>query len=170
MKQLVLASLVVIALLSACEKSSDDPSSSNTITPPTSSTGLSFKVGGTLITADSVKATLYTLFISPFNREIDIYGYKAGNVIFEGHFIPRTGTQNVAANMNDAWLSYVQYTAGIPTGSYDGSSGTLTLTVCDTVANKIEGTFAFTGRSMFDTTQTISLSEGKIAITSIQKQ
>jgi len=40
------------------------------------------------VSVDSVNATLYTLGVAPFNREIDVYAYKSGNQVLEMHFCP----------------------------------------------------------------------------------
>lgn len=155
--------IAAVALLAACKK---DSSTTTTPTPtptPTTKT-FTFKADGTSITLDSARATLYTLGVSPYNREIDVFGFKGGKTVIEFHFLPKTGKQNASASFSDAWLTYAD-----DTKTYDAQSGELNLTVCDTVNNKIEGTFNFSGKE-FSGTATKSITEGTIYVDNMKKQ
>jgi len=156
-------SFVFIMITSACQKSSD-PTSTPAPTPTTS--GFTFKVDGNLITADSATASIYT---TGGARRIDVYVYKGKNIwntdaseVMEMHFAPKSGSQNVSTLGNDAWLTYFIN----DTTYFDCTSGHFNLTTCDTIGNKLEGTFDFVGTSS-GLTKTIT--EGKIVVTNISK-
>lgn len=139
MKKLTVLALTLSVLMYSCEKSdtNDLPGNSSTV---------SFKTDGTEIVADSAHAVLYTLGIAPFNRMIDVFAYKAGVEVLEFHFKPSTGNHVADGTFSNAWLTYK--TGSIfPNDYYHSTSGTLTLTLCDTVAKRIEGSFNFTGNN-----------------------
>lgn len=159
MKKSTLA-IAAIALLAACKKNS----TTTTPTPTTTTKTFTFKADGTAITLDSARATLYNLNVAPYNREIDVYGFKGGKTVIEFHFLPKTGKQNASTSFSDAWLTYAD-----DTKTYDSQSGELNLTVCDTVNNKIEGTFNFSGKE-FSGTATKSITEGTIYVDNMKKR
>lgn len=157
-------SFVFFLITTACQKGND--STTSTPNPTPTSSGFSFKVDGNLITADSANASIYT---SGGARRIDVYVYKGKNVwntdageVLEMHFAPKSGSQNVSALGNDAWLTYFIH----DTTYYDCSSGHFNLTTCDTIGNKLEGTFDFVGTS---SGLTKNITEGKIIVTKILK-
>lgn len=133
--------LSLMMLMVACKKSS-------TTVPPatTTSSAFSYKVDGTDMTIDSAKATLYTSGVSPFNRMIDVYAFKGGLEVLEFHFKPVVGTSTADGTFNNAWLTYKAGT-NFPTDYYNSTSGTLNITLCDTLNKKIEGTFNFVGNN-----------------------
>ena len=150
----------------ACKKKDNTTAPSSTTN--TTLTGFNFKVDGTLITADSANAVLYN---NGGSREIDVYVFKGviagtstANEVLEMHFRPKTGSQNVVANFSNAWLTYFANT----TDYYDGSSGHFNITTCDTVNNKIAGTFDFIGTNTSSATKNIT--EGNIVVSKITKQ
>jgi hypothetical protein len=111
---------------------------------------------------------------------IDLYVYKGsstlggltfGNVALEMHFLPKTGAQTVSPAFTGAWLTYSSYTSGnpIPTASYDGTTGSFNMSVCDTTGKKLTGTFNFTGTATIGT-GTKTISEGNFSITKIEVQ
>jgi len=146
--------------ISSCKK---DESTSPTNSPtPTSSS--SFKADGTSVTIDSAYAVLYTLGVPPNNREIDVFAFAGGMQVLEFHFLPRTGSQTAAQNFNQAWLTYQTSTA-----DYHSQSGTLALTTCDTVSNRIQGTFNFVGLQSGGTA-TKTITDGQLLVTRLTRQ
>ncbi|HPS62859.1 MAG TPA: hypothetical protein PLK82_07350 [Bacteroidales bacterium] len=150
---------LVATVLTSCKKEN------TTSTPaPTPTGNFTFKVDGTAVTVDSARAVLYTLGVSPFNREIDVYGFKAGQQVIEMHFHPTAGTYPAGKNFDGVWMTYDE---GLD--FYDSESGSLVLTTCDTVSNKIEGTFHFTGKN-FSGTATRNITEGSLMVTKLSRQ
>ena len=152
------AILAATFLVSSCKKSSTTPTP---VVPPATFT---FKVDGTAVTADSANAVLYNLGVAPFNREIDVYFFKANEQVLEMHFHPVATTYNASANFDDAWLTY---DLGMET--YDSQSGKLVLTTCDTVNNKIAGTFNFVGK-LNGGSATKTITEGTLLVTKLHRQ
>ncbi len=171
-KALILSVFLTAACMLACKKktTTPDPVPSSTTTGGTTTGGsaaMSYN-DGSAVTVDSANAVLYTANLGGgvTHREIDIYAFKAGKQTMEFHFLPKTGAQPVAADFNSAWLTYLT-NGGVSVGdNYDCTSGSFNLTVCDTVANKITGTFSFTA-SNGSVSKTISA--GTIAITKLTK-
>jgi hypothetical protein len=104
------------------------------------------------------------LGVPPNNREIDVFAFQGGIQVLEFHFLPRTGSQAAAQNFTEAWLTYETATT-----SYHSTSGTLSLTSCDTTGNRIEGTFNFVGTE-FGGTATKTITEGNILVTRLTRQ
>jgi hypothetical protein len=154
-----IALLTIVLAIHSCKKKEVTPDP--VVTSPTTGT-FNYKVDGNTITVDSAKATLYTSVVSSL-RTIDVYAYKAGSLVLEMHFLPKTGAQTVSTSLNNAWLTYADATT-----YYDGNSGNFSLTVCDTVNNKIEGTFDFVGTSPTATTKTVT--SGNLFVTNLKKQ
>ena len=105
--------------------------------------------------------------IIPLIREIDLYAYKGGKQVLEFHFQPKTGKQIVATNFSTAWLTYITNGGLVMEDFYNGISGNFNLTLCDTINNKIVGTFYFVG-SNGSANKTIT--EGNINIAKINKK
>jgi hypothetical protein len=145
-------------LISSCKKSESTPE------PEPAPASFTFKVDGTAVTADSANAVLYSLGVAPYNREIDVYAFKAGQQVLEMHFHPAAATYPASASFDGAWLTYDQ---GAET--YDSQSGTLSLTTCDTVNNKITGTFNFIGK-VYGGTATKTITEGNLLVTRLRRQ
>lgn len=166
MKKLSILSIVCIGFgLMSCNKDSV-----NNIIPATGA--FTYKAdGGATITADSANAVLYTLGVPPNNRMIDVFVFKGGNQVMEMHFLPKTGGQTVSPTFADAWLTYSKYAAGnpVPTDSYDGTSGSFNLSVCDTTAKKLAGTFNFSGPANVGS-GSVSITEGNMTINNLKVQ
>lgn len=141
MNKLIILILSSGILISSCKKSSTTTTTNNT-----TSSSFSYKVDGSTMTIDSAKATLYTLGVSPFNRMIDVYAFKGGVEVLEFHFKPSTGTSIADGTFANSWLTYKSGT-NFPADYFNSTSGTLNVTLCDTVNKKIEGTFNFIGNN-----------------------
>lgn len=152
--------LCVVAISCSEKEETTQPTNNSN----TTQSGLSFKQDGNLFNCDSATATLYTLGVSPFNRMIDVYGYKNGATAMEMHFQPKTGNVPADKTFNNAWLTYAD-----ATDYYDCKSGSLNVTTCDTIGNKIVATFNFIGENMA-ATSTKNITEGSINITQITKR
>jgi len=147
-------------LFSSCKKNESAPEPTSSPAPTT----FTFKVDGTAVTVDSANAVLYNLGVSPYNREIDVYAFKAGQQVLEMHFHPVAATYNASMSFDVAWLTYDE---GIDT--YDSQSGKLVLTTCDTVNNKIAGTFNFVGK-LYTGSATKTITEGNLLVTKLLRQ
>ena len=156
MKKFILLSFTVTTLLFACKKDSVE---NNT-------TSFSYKVDGTVNTVDSAHAVLYTLGVAPFNRMIDVFAYKGGIEVIEFHFKPTAGSYNADGTFTNSWLTY-KTGINFPNDYYNSTSGTLGLTLCDTVSKKIEATFNFTGNNG-SVNKAITEGVMKVDITEIQ--
>ena len=161
MKKLIILCTVpvVVFLFVSCKKDS------NNNNPGTQT--FSYKAGGgTTVTADSANAVLYTLGIAPFVRMIDVFAYKGGIEVMEFHFQPKTGSFTADGTFTNAWLTHK---TGItyPDDYYNSTSGVLNITLCDTVAKKIEGAFNFTGNNG-SADKTITDGVMKVNITRVQ--
>ncbi len=128
---------------------------------------LSFKVDGTQIAADEFEAVLYTNVVAG-GRFIDVYGAKDGVDFAEFHFPAKTGSfpAQQSFDMSSSWLTY-ENGVNYPENYFHSISGTLTVTVCDTVANKIEATFNFTGNNL---SVDKVITDGKMKINAITRQ
>ncbi len=174
-KHILLLATGLFLLTIACKKknTSTSDSSSGTSTTggaPTSTGPVSYKEGSTDITADSANAVLYTTsdIGGPRTRKIDIYAFKAGKQVLEFHFSPKTGAQNVAQNFSSAWLTFMTNNGMNYPGDYYGcTTGHFSLSVCDTVNNKITGTFDFTGNNG---SSDKNITNGSIQLTKLKKQ
>ena len=84
---------------------SNEESGSNT--SATSSDKTSFKLNGTLITADENTATHYTNSVA-VGKYIDVLVKKGGKEVLELHFPAATGTYPAqqSFNMTTSWLTY----------------------------------------------------------------
>lgn len=158
MKRLTVLALTLSVILYSCEKSDTNDQAGN-------NSAVSFKADGTEIVADSAHAVLYTLGIAPFNRMIDVFAYKAGVEVLEFHFKPATGNYAADGTFSNAWLTYKTGSV-FPNDYYNSTSGLLTLTLCDTVAKKIEGTFNFTGNNG-SSSKSITAGNMKLNITEV---
>jgi hypothetical protein len=156
---------VSIAVLS-CGKNND-------VTPKidTTITGFTFKAdGGATVTVDSANAVLYTPPFAGAMRTMDVYAFKGGKQVLEFHFAPATGAKSVGGTfgMGGTLLTYI---APSPLQSFDSQSGTLNLTTCDTVGNKIIGDFNFVAKEYpYTGTTTHSITEGHMSVTKLSKQ
>jgi hypothetical protein len=158
MKKIISLAFTTIVLLSACKKE-------ETVNVLPSVSSVTYKADGAAKTIDSAHAVLYTLGVPPFNRMIDVYAYKGGIEVLEFHFKPTVGSYNADGTFSNSWLTYKTGT-NFPVDYYNSISGTLNLTLCDTVTKKIEAAFNFTGNNG---TANKSISDGsmKVNITQI---
>ena len=156
--KLILCACITITALS-CKKTS------TTTTPPPASTAFTYKVdSGSVVTVDSATAMLYNL---PGGvRYMDVYAYKAGTEVLEFHFVPKTGSNAVGGGLGGTSMTYME----TPVSSFDAQSGTLNITTCDTVGNKIVGDFNFVGKVYPYTGSTShTITEGHMVVTKITK-
>ena len=124
-----------------------------------------FKVdGGAAITADSANAVLYD-----YNgtRLMDVFVYKAGNEILEFHFAPTTGAKTAGTIFGTgSFLSYFES----PIVSYDSQSGSINVTTCDTIGNRIVGDFNFVAKQYpYTGSITRTITEGHIVVTKLTR-
>lgn len=149
----------IAILFAACKKDEANPASNNN---NNTSGSFTFKVDGAAVTIDSARAVLYTLGIPPNNREIDVVAFHGGNEVLEFHFLPRTGAQAAAQNFTEAWLTYKS--GGT---NYHSQSGTLTLTTCDTIGGRFEGTFNFVSQGG---SATRTITDGNLIVTRFERR
>ncbi len=150
--------LVIAIAMSSCKKDSSSD-------PQPSTTGFRFKVdGGSSLTIDSANAQIYT---TGGIRLIDVYAYKGGVEILEFHFDPTTGMKTAGTILGSgAYLTYL----ATPINSFDSQSGSLNVTMCDTIGNKLEGDFNFVGKEYpYSGSTTKTITEGHMIVTKITK-
>jgi len=157
----ILFFVATIITVTAC--SSDSSSSSN------SSAGVSFKVDGNATTLEIVQATLYTNTVAG-GRYIDIYGFQGTDQVLEFHFPAKIGdfAAQQSFDMTTSWLTYLTNDgANYPGDYFNSTSGTINVTTCDTINNKIVATFNFVGSN---TTVNKTITEGSLNISGITHQ
>lgn len=154
--------LLLSTLIFSCSRETTTPNNINTA--PNNGT-FTYKVAGVAKLIDSASSTLYTSSLTGV-RLLDVYAYKAGEMVLEMHFAPKTGSQIVGKDLNQAWLTVV---TGInyPDDVYDCASGSFQLSVCDTVNNKLVGTFSFIGNNG---KSNITVSDGVLSVNKMVKQ
>jgi len=142
----------------ACKKTVQKP-----VVPP-AATSSTFKLDGSATTIDSASAMLYS---NGAGRQMDIYAYKGGQEILEFHFAPTVGIKTAGTVLGaGSFLTYVESTVK----SYDSQSGTLNVTVCDTIGKKVVADFNFVAKQYPYTDATVkNITEGHIVITKINK-
>ncbi|TBX65365.1 hypothetical protein EZL74_12165 [Flavobacterium silvisoli] len=158
---ITLLTLTVLIMNASC--------SSDSSSGPSSSSPLSFKVNGTATTAGTVQATLYTNVVAG-GRYIDVYGFQGENQIVEFHFPAKTGSfaAQQSFDMSTSWLTYITNNGTDAVGDYfHSTSGTINVTTCDTINNKIVATFNFVGNN---TTADKTITEGSLNINAITHQ
>ncbi len=160
-KKFGFALVVLTAVLTSCSSDSSGGSSG--------STGITFKVDGTTTTATNLEATLYTNVVAG-GRYIDVYGFDGTTQIAEFHFPAKTG--NFAAqqsfDMTTSWLTFLTNNgASYPGDYFHSTAGTINVTTCDTINNKIVATFNFTGDN---TTVTKTITDGNLNVNAITHQ
>jgi hypothetical protein len=160
-KKFGFALVVFTAVLSSCSSDSSGGGSG--------STGITFKVDGTTTTATNLEATLYTNVVAG-GRYIDVYGFDGTTQIVEFHFPAKTG--NFAAqqsfDMTTSWLTFLTNNgSSYPGDYYHSTAGTINVTTCDTINNKIVATFNFTGDN---TTATKTITNGNLNVNAITHQ
>jgi len=152
--------LFIAITIAACKKDSKGPA-------PAKTTGkFTFKLdGGAAITVDSANATLYG--VAAVGRMMDVYAYKGGAEILEFHFAPTTGIKTAGTTLGTgAFLTYMES----PVLSFDSQSGSLNVTACDTVGNKVEGDFSFVAKQYpYTGGSSKTITEGHMVFTKISK-
>lgn len=162
---MTLSALLLLAMgFNSC--SSDD--NDQPVTPVPVPTGVTtFKLDGALITADSTNATLYTNSVAG-GRFIDIFAFKGGDQILELHFPAKTGNfpAGRSFSMASSWLTYMANDgASYPDDYYHSDSGAMALSVCDTIGDKLTGTFNFVGNNE---SSNRNVSEGQLVVNKIR--
>ncbi len=166
-KQFHLALLMGLFMFGACSKD-ETTTPDNTNNNNNSNASVSFKVNGTKIDADSAFAVLYTFGLPPYDRKIDVFAFKGGSLVLEGHFAPKTGAQTIGTTTATAMLTYK---AGSDLSEYYNSkSGNFSFSECDTVGNKLTASFDFVGEQLMGGTATKSITEGVIKLSALRKQ
>lgn len=158
---------IVFALLSAISIVACSSDSSSGGGSPAA--GLTFKVDGTAVTATDMQATLYSNPVAG-GRYIDVYAYVGSNQVLEFHFPPKTGSfpANQTMDMSNSWLTYITNNGiNYPADYFNSTSGTIEVTTCDTINNKIVATFSFVGDN---STTTKNITDGGINLTEITHQ
>ena len=150
--------LLMISGIISCKKN-EDPAAAAASTPFT------FKLdGGAAITVDSANAVLYNLMGS---RAMDVYAYKGGNEVLEFHFAPTVGVKTAGTTLGTG--SFLTYMSS-PTMSFDSQSGSMNITTCDTVGNKIMGDFNFVAKQYPYTGSTVkTITEGHMIVTKVSR-
>ncbi len=156
--KVLLLFLFIGFVLQGCKKTTQKP-----VVPPT--TASTFKLDGTATTIDSVSAMLYS---NGAGRQMDIYAYKGGQEVLEFHFAPTVGIKTAGTVLGSgAFLTYMES----PILSYDSQSGTLNVTVCDTIGKKVVADFNFMAKQYpYTDPAAKNITEGHISITKINKQ
>lgn len=151
---LLVLSVFILCLSSCIKKQNAEPVSAKTqISPPPPRPIIPefhFKVnGGSPVFIDSVDAGMGYSYSSIFpngTRFISINAYKNNLMVLQFSFLPTNDSQSVALNKSQ-YASIVYITEGPEIGQTNvlsSISGYITLTTCDTINGKLEGTFNFT--------------------------
>ena len=158
--------LCICVALSSCKKGSDGVAAVPPAVTPTAA--FTYKAdGGATVTVDSANAVLYNLMGS---REMDVYAFKGGLQVLEFHFAPTVGNKNANPALGGASSAFLTYDTSSPLMSWDGQSGAMNLTTCDTVGNKIIGDFNFVAKVYpYTGTATKTISEGHMYVTRVTK-
>jgi hypothetical protein len=154
--------LFIGTLFSSCTRNETSSTPNNTII---GNSDFSYKVAGVSKSVDSANSTLYTSSLTGL-RLLDVYAYKTGKLVLEMHFAPKTGSQTVGNDLSKAWLTVVTGTK-YPDDVYNCTTGIFQLSVCDTINNKLTGTFSFTGSNG---TSNISVTDGILVVNKMVKQ
>lgn len=166
MKTNLLTTVIIFLTLTISSCTSDSESS----IPPASADKTTFKLDGVLITPDEVTATDYNNTVAG-GRYIDVYVKKGGKQILELHMPAVNGTypaQHAALTLTSSWLTY-QANDGLnfPADYFDSTTGSMKLTTCDLVGNKLRGTFEFVGNN---TSSNKTITEGVLVVNTITHQ
>ena len=153
----IILCLLIISGITSCKKSNDPAAAA--------ATAFTFKLdGGAAITVDSANAKLYNYSGA---RIMDVYAYKGGVEILEFHFAPTTGTKAAGTTLGTG--SFLTYMSS-PVMSFDSQSGSMNVTTCDTVGNKIEGDFNFVAKQYPYTGAAVkTITEGHMVVTKVTR-
>lgn len=155
--------VIVLALTTVLTSCSSDSGSSS------GSNGITFKVDGTTVTPTVIEATLYTNVVAG-GRYIDVFGFDGTTQILEFHFPAKTGsfTAQQSFNMTTSWLTYLTNNGtSFPGDYYHSTAGTINVTTCDTINDKIVATFNFTGNN---TSTNKTVTDGNLNVNAITHQ
>ncbi len=162
---LFLFASIYTLLLVSCAKDNSD-STSNPIN--TQEKPISFNIDGTLQEVDSAYALLYNNDLPPYERLIDLIGYKNGRILFEATLLEaKIGKQT----LGDGGNRLITYKQGVDLNEYYASkNGTINLTLCDTIAPNITGTFETMVQQVLGGSEIKIIKEGKLKITKLAKK
>ena len=144
-----------------------DESTDNTSVPSAEKT--TFKLNGTLITADEATATHYTNSVAG-GKYIDVFVSKGGKEVLEFHFPAVAGTYLAQQdfNMTTSWLTYeANGGAAFPADYFHSTSGEIKVTTLDVSGKKIRATFSFIGNN---STTNATITEGVLVVNEITVQ
>jgi hypothetical protein len=152
-------------MLFSCSKDNTE-----TISKPitTQEKPISFTIDGNLQEVDSAYALLYNNDIPPYERLMDIIGYKNGKILIEATLLEaKIGKQT----LGDGGNRLITYKQGLDLNEYFASkNGTINLTLCDTIAPNIIGTFETMVQQVLGGSAIKIIKEGKIKITKLAKK
>lgn len=142
MKQIgIVTAIALFTILTSCSSDSNGGSSGNE--------GVSFKVDGTSVNTTDMEAVLYTNVVAG-GRYIDVFAYQGENQVLEFHFPATTGSFEAqqSFDLTSSWLTYLTNDGlDYPGDYFHSTAGTINVTTCDTINNKIVATFNFTGNN-----------------------
>ncbi len=166
MKTSFLKTAIACLILVFASCTSDDSSDNSSVLSADKTT---FKLNGTLITADDATATHYTNSVAG-GKYIDVFVSKGGKEILEFHFPAATGTYPAqqSFNMTTSWLTYeANGGAAFPADFFHSTSGEIKVTTLDMTGKKIRATFSFVGNN---TTTNATITEGVLVVNAITVQ
>jgi hypothetical protein len=154
---------LVLTLVSCTSDDSNDNSSAPSADKTT------FKLNGTIITADDATATHYTNSVAG-GKYIDVFVSKGGKEVLEFHFPATTGTYPAQQNFNmtTSWLTYeANGGATFPADYFHSTSGEIKVTTLDVTGKKIRATFSFVGNN---STTNATITEGVLVVNTLTVQ
>lgn len=157
----------ITCLVFAFASCTSDDSNDNSSAPSADKT--TFKLNGTLITADEEIATHYTNSVAG-GKYIDVFVSKGGKEVLEFHFPAATGTYPAQQNFNmtTSWLTYeANGGAAFPADYFHSTSGEIKVTTLDVTGKKIRATFSFVGNN---STTNATITEGVLVVNTLTVQ
>lgn len=161
----LISTILCGTMLFSCSKDNTE-TTSKPIT--TQEKPISFTIDGNLQEVDSAYALLYNNDIPPYERLMDIIGYKNGRILIEATLLePKIGKQT----LGDGGNRLITYKQGVDLNEYYASkNGTINLTLCDTINPSIIGTFETMVQQVLGGSAIKIIKEGKIKITKLAKK
>lgn len=166
MKISFLTTAIACLMLAFTSCTSEDSSSDSSVS---SADKTSFKLDGTLLTADATTATHYTNSVAG-GKYIDVFVKKEGKEVLELHFPAATGTYPAqqSFNMTTSWLTYeANGGTAFPADFFHSTSGEIKVTTLDMTGKKIRATFSFVGNN---SSMNKTISEGILVVNDITVQ
>jgi hypothetical protein len=166
MKTSFLKTAIAFLVLTFVSCTSDDSTDNSSASSADKTT---FKLNGTLITADEATATHYTNSVAG-GKYIDVFVSKGGKEVLEMHFPAVTGTYPAQQNFNmtTSWLTYeANGGAAFPTDYFHSTSGEIKVTTLDVTGKKIKATFSFVGNN---TSTNATITEGVLVVNTLTVQ